>query len=274
MKKFEIIEEYSNDELIIIAYSEFEDWQKEAVAYAKELLLKRGFTKNKAKERLKELFKENELLWTKELVKRKEENYTIIDFVLTALFWFGAIFRDWELAKEGYVKMRRQRLFAIGIGILFHTLLIIYASFAYDIQEQERINEINQTAIKDSIIIQKIDWSGTYVFVDTLPNQKQKIIWELIIRKTQGKHKAILSLANKSESISIDCVGLIKPDKLEIFPDSTYTIFNNQTISYYDRLFSLTRDNNDIYTTWVNMSPYFHSKNNGYGLFKSNPTSN
>lgn len=241
MSKFENLDEYSSDELIIIAYSEFDDWQDEAVTYAKDLLIKRGFNKKKAKERLTELVKEDQLLWTKELEKRKEENYTIIDFVLTAVFWFRAIFRDWDLAKKGYLKMRKQRLYAIGSGILIYSLLIISSNFTFDIQDQERINEINQTAIRDSIIIQKINWSGTYVFVDTLPRQTQKIVWELIVSKTQDKHKAVLRLINKSESISIDCVGLIKPDRLEIFPDSTYTIFNNQTISYYDRLFSLTR---------------------------------
>lgn len=266
MNKFEKLEEYSDDELIMLAYYEPKDWQIEAVQYAKDLLIERGYSQASAKKRLEVILRENDLLWKKELEIRKNESYTIFDLVLTGLFWFRAILQDWDLARSGYVKMRKQRLFAIGLGMLAYLLLFSYLLADYDNDEQERINEINRMAKADSIALNKIDWTGVYVFNDSSANNQ--VIWILSVKKTDAKHKAKLTFKTANEQIHAYCTGIIEPNRLEIFPDSTFVVLRNQRISYNDMLFSLTRDNHEVYTNWNKLSPYYHSANNGYGLFK------
>lgn len=268
MKKFENLKEYTSDELILIVYQDFDDWQTEAVLYAKDLLKKRGISENSSQIRLKEILEENELLWRKELEEREIESYHIIAIFLMALLWFKHIFKDWHLGRDGYIKMRKQRLYSIGGGIIFYMIIILFSSLEFDKNEQLRINNIDQSAVTDSIAKSKIDWSGAYIFNDTGSDQKHRLIWELIVSKNQNEHKATLNLIKEDETFIIVCIGLIKNKNLEIFPDSTYMVFNNQKISYYDRLFTLVRDDNDIYTRWDILSPFYHSKNNGYRLFK------
>jgi hypothetical protein len=53
MKQFPRINEYSDDELIIIVYNDKENWQKEAIIYAKKLLIDRGISEEYSKARIK-----------------------------------------------------------------------------------------------------------------------------------------------------------------------------------------------------------------------------
>jgi hypothetical protein len=160
MKKFAKIEEYDNDYLIIIVYEVKDLWQKEAVEYAKHLLKIRGITDVFAQKRIKELESEIEALWQIELEERRNESYGALGFVLIALFWFHIFFLDWDLSENGYVKKRKQKLFAVSLGILFYFLIVLVAASSYD---QEKLNEIDRLEYLDSVVNSKIDWSGKYI---------------------------------------------------------------------------------------------------------------
>ena len=266
MRRFDNMKEYSDDELIVMVYLESEDWQRDAVKYAKTLLQTKGISDDVAKARLKQIIIENEAFWTQEFEDRQYEEYPKFELILIGLFWFKSILRDWNLGKDGYIKMRKQRLYSITGGIVFYLLIIL--SSATNNHQQEQLDFINQITETDSIAKSKVDWSGNYVFIDSNPYQNDKLVWTIMINKTQNKHEAILSIVNGSTNISINCIGLVKGQTLEFFPNSSSEIFNKQKVSYYDRLFIIRNDKNRIYTTWDKVSPLYHSKNSGYNIFK------
>lgn len=260
MKQFPKLKEYSDDELIIIIYDEKEHWQQEAIVYAKELLLSRGVTDEYSKERIKEIRKEITILWKQELKERETESYSIIDLVFMTLFWPKYILWDWYLKKNGYYRMRNQRLIAIGLGFLIYFVPTVYSISTYDEYEKERIAEINRQAEQDSIAISKIDWSGQYVFVDSFIHDSKKAQWTIDLVKEQGNHKGTLIIKDKNGSTNISCIGLIKDDLMEFYPDTTYDLIDGTKISYYDRLFTFGRDSLKIYTKWGKLNPYYSEK--------------
>lgn len=267
MKKFSKLDKYSNDDLIIIVYHEAELWQKEAVVYAQQLLLSKGVTEEYAKKRIIEIKEEVGILWKNELEERKTESFATIDLALMSLFWFNYILSDWYLAREGYLKMRKQRLIAIGIGFSVFAVFMLSIAFSLDEFEQERIDEINQIGIKDSVAISKIDWSGTYVFIDANTDSDENVVWKLILQKKEAEHIGNLTISNNKSSTEISCIGLIKKELIEFFPDTIYVLFDGLTISYYDRLFTFTKQNNKVYTQWDKMTPFNKTTQNNTGLF-------
>lgn len=270
MKQFPTLNEYSDDELIIIVYDEKENWQKEAIIYAQKLLLDRGISEEYSKERIKELRKEIEILWRQELKERETESYGIIVLAFMTLFWPKYILSDWHLKRDGYYKMRNQRLFAIGIGFLIYFLPAVYAASTHDEREKDRIAEINRIAEQDSIAVSKIDWSGTYTFIDSSKQSNEKIIWKLILVKGHGKHDGTLIIKSKDGRKELNCIGLIKNNLIEFYPDTTYDLLNGTNVSYYDRLFSFGRDSLNIYTKWEKLSPYYDNKRKIEEYFKIN----
>ena len=261
MRKFEKLNEYSVDELILIVYSQSEDWQKDAVEYAKHLLKIKGISDSFAKTRSIELEKEAEIFRVKEYESRKTESYSVFELVYMTIFWIKYILWDWYLAKNGYILKRKQRLICISIGISICFIICLFAILTNDEREKVRIAQINQQAQLDSISKSKIDWSGIYIFTDTLYNQKDKVIWQLILQKIKNEHKGKLELLEGSKKLSIYCVGLIKGDALELYPDTAYKLFKGVEISYYDNLFNLIKYNNDILTIWQKIRPYYSKKN-------------
>nr|WP_319571752.1 DUF5991 domain-containing protein [uncultured Draconibacterium sp.] len=260
MKQFPKLKEYSDDELIMIIYDGKEHWQKEAIVYAKKLLLSRGVTDEYSKERVKDIRKEIAVLWKQELKERETESYSIIDLVFMTLFWPKYIFWDWYLKKNGYYRMRNQRLIALGVGFLIYFVPTVYSISTYDEYEKERIAEINRQTEQDSIAISKIDWSGQYVFVDSSFHDSKKAQWTIDLVKEQGNHKGTLIIKNKNSSTNISCIGLIKDDLMEFYPDTTYDLVDGTKISYYDRLFTFGRDSLKIYTKWGKLNPYYSEK--------------
>lgn len=255
MKQFPKLKEYSDDELIMIIYGDEELWQKEAIVYARKLLKERGISEEYSKARIKEIEKEIDILWKKELKEREIQGYGIIQLIFMTLLWPKYILWDWHLKRDGYVRMRNQRLFAIGIGFLMTLLLVFYANITYDENQKERIAEINRIAEQDSLALSKIDWSGTYTFVDSSARSEEKITWNLILSKEQGKHTGTLTIKAKSASTVISCIGLVKQDMLEFYPDTTYEWLDGSKISYYDRLFTFGRDSVSIFTKWEKLNP-------------------
>ncbi len=268
MKIFKNLEEYCDDDLICIAYGDSENWQKDAVDFAKHLLLERGVSEDFAKLRVIEIGKEIDIFFQREFDERKNESFSIIELILMFVFWIKYVLQDWHLGEEGYVRKQKQRLYAIGAGAFISLVLFLNILLSYDTTQEKRITEINQIATADSIAVSKINWTGFYVFQDTSMGQANKIVWELSVHKDDSKHMAELKLISKSETIIVSCVGLIKKDDFEFYPDTTYSLFNGQTISYYDRLFTFVSDGNDIYTSWGKLTPFFHLKSNNIGQFK------
>lgn len=266
MKKFKNLEELSDDDLIMIVYEEEEYWQKEAVDYAIFLLEKRGIKDDFGKKRIIEIRKEIEALREIELEERKKESYGVLEMVFMSFFWFNFVLSDWYLNRNGYAIKRKQRLIAIGSGILFYLLIMLNAYFSFDVETQERIDEIIELERMDSISKSKIDWSGLYVFVDTSKNVEDKIIWELNVEKYKSDHSVKLRLMHNSTSLTISCVGLIKKGEFEFYPDTTYVLFNGQEISYYNRLFTLIKDDETIKTNWGKMRPFNQQKNDNIGF--------
>jgi|GEM_PF-1027657 len=255
MEKFSKLDNYTDDELIIIVFLDSENWQKEAVEYAKKLLAKREISDDFARSRLKEIESESIELWNKELERRRVESYGIIELILMPLFWFGMLFKGWSLARDGYVRMRKQRLIGIAVGILFYGFIILEANISYDRINQKEIDEIIQLQISDSIALENIDWSGIYVFVDTIHNQDSKLIWTFIINKNGIDHYATLFISGGKNGDTIKGQCVIKNDELEFYPDSTMQLSIEMQISYYSRLFSLIDNNNELLTYWGKLEP-------------------
>lgn len=267
MKRFENLDDYSVDELISIVYGDPENWQEEAVEYANYLLSSKGISKEFAEKRLKELEKEYEIQIQKELEERANEGYGIIWLIIKTLFWPKHILWDWYLKRDGYLKKHKQRLYAIGTGIVLYVVVIANALLSYETVEQERINEINRIAFEDSLKISTIDWSGIYEFQDTSNNNNKKVTWKLSLEKSTPYHNGLLELINENLNISINCIGLIKGQEIEFFPDTTYYLFDNVSVSYYDKLFSFARNEKEIITYWGKMKPFYRHKQNDINLF-------
>lgn len=130
----------------------------------------------------------------------------------------------------------------------------------YDEYEKERIAEINRKAELDSIATSKIDWSGKYVFIDSSEHNNEKMLWTIDLVKVHENHEGTLVLKDKKSSIKISCIGLIKDDFLEFYPDTTYNLNDGTIITYYDRLFTFGRDSLKIYTKWGKLNPYYSEK--------------
>lgn len=270
MKTLPKLDEFSIDELIIIVYHESEDWQVEAVDYAKYLLKSKGVTDTFAKKRVLELEKETYKLWEKEIESRRTESYNIIELIFMTILWPKYLLRDWNLKSYGYILKRKQRLICLSLGFAICFFVVSYEILAYPSREKEKQDKFNLIVQADSISKSKIDWTGDYVFIDSLNDQKERITWELALEKENNKHKGTLTLTKGKENVSIPCIGLVKDKGLELYPDRNATLLNKIDVGYYDNLFILSKRENEIVTIWVKLKPYYDLRNNEAGIFKKN----
>ena len=268
MKTFPKLDDYSVDELILIVYHEAGDWQEEAADYAKYLLMKKGVTETFAKKRVLELEKETYKVWETEIENRKTESYTIIDLIFMTILWPKYLLRDWYLKRNGYILKRKQRLISISLGFLICFLALSYEMLTNPRRQQEKLDKLTKVELIDSITKSKIDWSGEYIFIDTLKCTKGRITWKLLLKKRNNKHIGTLILNNGNENVSIPCIGLIKDRGLEIYPDTNATLLNRIDVGYYDNLFILCKRGTEIMTIWEKVKPYYNLKNNETGIFK------
>lgn len=263
MKRFKALDDYSIDGLIYIVYGEPEDWQKDAVEYAGYLLTSKGISEEFAEIRFKEIEEDYQAYLQEEFEERAFQTYSILELILITLFWWRRILWDWHLKKDGYLKKHKQRIYAIGAGIVLYVAFVINAFISIDASKQDKVDEINRLTLADSLNIASVDWTGIYEFVDTSEDTTENIIWELVLEKTDLNHTGVLRLKNKNQEHIIKCVGLIKDQDIEFFPDTTYHLFNNTTISYFDNLFSFSHDESRMMTYWVKMKPFFERKHIG-----------
>lgn len=268
MKRFEVLDDYSIDGLICVVHGDAEEWQKDALDYASYLLSSKGVSEEFAVNRFKEIKGEYEIHLKNEFAERAHESYNIFNLIYISAFWLREIFYGWYLKKDGYIKKHRQRLYALGAGIILYTAFIINAMLSPNTIEQNKIAEISAIAFRDSLNLATTDWSGIYEFSDISKDSTEIIAWELILEKSDPNHLGILKLAKKNEALTIKCVGLIKDQDIEFYPDTTYYLFDNTEISYYDNLFSFSRDESRLMTYWAKMKPFFDHKDNQINLFK------
>jgi hypothetical protein len=268
MKKFPKLDQYSDDDLIIIVYEDSENWQNEAVEYSKSLLIKRGITEDYGKKRIEKIREQNELLWKRELESRKIESYSVFDLLYMTFFWFKHILLDWHLNKEGYTLKRKQRLIAIGSGIVIYFISFLTIWFSPDTYEQERIAEIKNFEKNDSILKSNDDWSGKYIFIDSSTTKIDKIIWELTVKKEKSEHFCNLKLLKNKKNLTLSCIGLVKKEGFDLYPDTTYELYNGESVSCYDKLFTIIQNSDEIYTKWGKMKPFNYIKIDANDLFK------
>lgn len=255
------MEKYSNKELVKIVYIEHSEWYDEDIEEAKELLKKREVTEEEIDKLFLILCDERD-----EERKRKmsNEGYHPIILVLMAISWPLQILRDRGLKKEGYHRKSKQRISTISFGFLIYLSMFISVLIT---PEKKELKSVYKEAAKP-VVIDTIDWSGNYMFMDSTKTKKKNITWNLDVTKHEDKHNAIVTLKNRKKSIIIKCVGLIREKKIEFYPDTTYTLFENKKISYYDNLFSLAKDGDNIYTYWEALKPFNYSTSNNWGLFR------
>ncbi len=256
MNDFEKLKEYSDDELIFIVYDDKENWQKEAIVFAKQLLSERGINEKFCNKRILEIRSDIDSQLKKELGKRKVESFSILDLIFMSLFWFKYIFQDWYLKKEGYDRMYKQRLYSIGIGVILFSVMMLDMYLSLDDVEQKRIDEINQIAISDSIAKSKVNWSGVYQFKDIIEGKTESVVWQLSVVKVKTEHNAILKLTNENNTIVVPCVGLVEKNILEIYSDTIVNLLDNRSVSYHDKLFIIEKQDNGLVTHWKKLKPF------------------
>ena len=274
MIKYPALDDYSDDELILLVYAECKDWQPQAIDYAKNLLKVKGITEYTAKTRLKVLEKEAVECLKKEIDDRKTESYHVIDLIFMMMFWPKYILTEWHLSDNGYILKRKQRLMCLSLGFSIYLLVAVYNISTFDSRQQAKIAKANQQAQIDSISQSKIDWTGNYIFTDTIKNQSSKFRWKLSIQKVNNNHTAKLQLIHAQDTISVSCTGFIKNKGLELYPDKSYSLFNGIEIEYYDNLFTLFRQKGEIITCWKRLKPYNSLKNNQTEIFEKENFSN
>lgn len=137
------IESRSTDELITIA-NHPDDWNATVVRAAKSELQERGITEEYQKERLDNWKREAELENKREMEARANASYSLLDKIWLALFWPYTVLQDWTLKKDGYFRLHRERLYLIGIGIIFYVVMMWLGNQNANRAQIEEYNEINQ----------------------------------------------------------------------------------------------------------------------------------
>jgi len=147
------ISERETEELIEIAHSSTDHWQKEAINQAKDELVKRNITQAQQNEVIEKWKKEEKDYFEKEierLEKNKTESYKPWEMILIFLFgplkffrWYDDVF---TLRKENYFLKFRQRIIILSLGFIAW-FTFIYAS--YHKYEQNRLEEIEKVDISD-----------------------------------------------------------------------------------------------------------------------------
>jgi len=117
------------EELIIISKSNTDDSQQLAIDLAKTELKKRGLTQSEIDKKYEELEDNYQQEIKKELDKNAIEDFTVFEKIFILLFWYKALFSNWNLRKDGFILKSKRRIHLIGIGILIYLIFILYAIY-------------------------------------------------------------------------------------------------------------------------------------------------
>lgn len=267
MKEFPVLEQLSDDQLIVIVFGESDEWQPEAIEYATHLLEKRNIDIDSAEIRYFELVQENEQLWQNEIKERAKKKYLGWELIAMTLLWYKSVMYDWNLKKEGYIRMYRQRLRALGVGVTMYFVGFLFVIASIKSDEKKFQQEIRQLEITDSIAIANSNWSDRYIFLDTSNNSLAKTTWIVDLQKSNTERCGILQLISSNDTFLINIIGDVKSDEIELYPDTNYTLPDGRKIARYDRLFTLQRSNNQLITYWGVLMPFNYQETNNIDLF-------
>lgn len=136
----------STDELIEIANFP-KNWNSSAIEQAQQELANRGITTEQQLEKVSEWKKQFRKEHGAEMEARAIESYGFYELAWMAFKWPYAIFGDWSLRKDGYIRMHKERLFSIGTGILLWGFMLIWVNVEYERSQREWQNEVNRQDI-------------------------------------------------------------------------------------------------------------------------------
>lgn len=172
----------STDELILIANSP-EDWDSKAVYQAKKELAERGVSIEEQQGKLKSWDRQAKIEHQKELQLRAGESFGIFNLVWMSLKWPKTVLSDWSLKKEGYHRKHKERLYAIGAGLLCTLALIIWLNHEADISRQEWKNKVNSQDI--------YEWEKSQYTEEEIMNFRKEELEQAIIMIQENKARGI-----------------------------------------------------------------------------------
>lgn len=173
----------TTNELIEIAHYP-EDWNPLAVKHAKKELAERGVSTEEQRRKVEAWERQAKIEHQKELQQRAIKSFGIFDLVWMALKWPKTILWDWNLKKEGYHRKHKERLYAIGAGMLCTIGLVLWLTHDAEISRQKWKNEVNRQDI--------YEWEKSHYTQE-----------EIIASRKEAIEKAILTIQeNKSNGTS------------------------------------------------------------------------
>ena len=142
------IPEREIDELIGIA--NYPDrWQAEAVELAKAELLKRGVSDLEQQAKFTKWEHDNLAALKYEFRKRALVKYNPLELFFMFLQLPGTILWGWYLKQDGYLKMHKQRLWVIAVGIMFYVCSILYVVVSGPYKDEAIAKEIQKADITE-----------------------------------------------------------------------------------------------------------------------------
>lgn len=165
----------STDELIEIA-NYTEKWNADAVIQAKEELIFRGVTVEEQNTKVSEWNEVAEQEYRIEMQSRAIESYGLIELIWMTIRWPFSILSDWNLRREGYLRLHKERLLSILAGILLSIAAGLWVNYTYERNQQPWLNEVNRQDI--------YDWEREYYTDEELAKLRRESI-EQVIKKVK-----------------------------------------------------------------------------------------
>ncbi|RJE75173.1 MULTISPECIES: hypothetical protein [Reichenbachiella] len=137
----------STDELIEIANFP-EDWNASAVEQAQCELSNRGVSEELQQKKVTEWKKQLHAEHKIEMATRAIESFGWYDLFWMAIRWpYTIVFGGWSLKKEGFLRMHKERLYSIVVGILLWVLMLVWVDWSYNRSQRKFQNEVNNADI-------------------------------------------------------------------------------------------------------------------------------
>ena len=202
----------STDELILIANSP-EDWDSKAVDQAKKELAERGVSSEEQKKKVEAWEAQAKIEHQRELQLRAVESFGVFNLVWMTLKWPKTLLSDWSLKKEGYHRKHKERLYAIGAGLLCTFALILWLNHEADISRQEWKNKVNSQDI--------YEWERSQYTEQEIMNFRREDIEQAIIMIQKNESRGISTFL----VVDVDTLSNLKVETLKsINPQSVHDI--------------------------------------------------
>ncbi|WP_417611763.1 hypothetical protein [Owenweeksia hongkongensis] len=176
------IQSRSTTELIKIANYP-EDWNPLAVKFAKNELAERGVSTEEQRIKVEAWDRQAKIEHHKELKRRAVESFGILNLIWMALRWPKTVLSDWSLKKGGYHRKRKERLYAIGAGLLCTLAFITWLKHESEISQQKWRNKVNSQDI--------YEWEKSQYTEEEIVNFRKEAIEQAIILIQENEAKGI-----------------------------------------------------------------------------------